>query len=1074
MRELQPVSSLCRLTADIFAQAYDDNVSLDSTLQSALEDLRIRFLSWGGNVGAFAPGNASIDYRLREDPDIEELLGSLLVQLNDDLRKALAPALESVLEEDEDDMESDDEEREYGRGMCSQSNDGMAAVITNDNISDIHSSSSSSVMSGSTDTCGSSSCSDGLNNGKAGTGHGYALVKRMEKAVGKLHQLSAVLRKTVSVNEDARIRAFIERRRDKDDKEQADLQTHARWYLGHCFPNMDQFLKDRLVDTIVFRRMMLLYRERHHRKLQQGYKCLPPPLLQVPGIVNSEELLEHVTTLASSDSTASSNHGRHTTASAFGSSALLSETNASSVDRDVFAAQQHGREGIINRHAVSVITRTGVIRRGKLDIPSAPKAQLKEGKSATCPFCFHVIEEEEVKQTSWPRHVLKDLRPYICLFPNCEQSQALFRTPEDWLAHIQTRHATVWCCLNPQHQSTTYGSGQALKEHFALQHPELSKEQANRLITNAAVAIPDVFSVLSKEMEMEAGVCPFCKTKPDASELLLNERKDGQEVEKPTVLYHHILQHLEALALKSLPETDLAEDASTDGSDGHTSLAQNSAGTRQAPSFTAELESAHYSDQKTEEITNLMSNFEDIPDMDFSMQEKYAKVITLVTGGLQRRDPSQNHLDIIKNDKILQHILMHQKQKTPVFRGSDVPFPPEGETRDGESEQSRSDASNLFPNIDSQYPTVGGVAGTPITAPAQPSPTSTADAPLPAEAKTMDGTSEQSRSDASDCLSDIDLQHPSAEGAPGTPIASSVQLSPQHMAAADALNFRGYQGNPRFDILLIKIGQPYLKTWGELKSFISEGPNHMQDDQRKQTLAFISKCQHAHVQLVLQSRQADTGELSSSQGLQRTISAEKLRWPPSTLPNRQFMQDTDVASVEASTTRGWNLGAVSQQESPATPFMKAIILDGIKREQKEARQRQEDRVLAESMPQVSEAQNQTADGIATFGETSPSAIVCPFCDFQNHNADVVELHISTMHNPEPTQTSPLTTTSVRFEGGEDGLIMAAEGFRQTSRQSETTKPAHGKASGVVPTASNHVLGPTKSSMWQDKLQRMQY
>jgi hypothetical protein len=50
---------------------------------SALEDQVGRFSIWAANIGVFAPGRASMDYRLSEAPEIRQLVLGLLETLED-------------------------------------------------------------------------------------------------------------------------------------------------------------------------------------------------------------------------------------------------------------------------------------------------------------------------------------------------------------------------------------------------------------------------------------------------------------------------------------------------------------------------------------------------------------------------------------------------------------------------------------------------------------------------------------------------------------------------------------------------------------------------------------------------------------------------------------------------------------------------------------------------------------------------------------------------------------------------------------------------------------------------------
>lgn len=60
----------------LFAQNIDNAESLDEKndlTRGTLQDEFVRFKLWGSNIGVFSDVHASLDFRLREIPDIAEL-----------------------------------------------------------------------------------------------------------------------------------------------------------------------------------------------------------------------------------------------------------------------------------------------------------------------------------------------------------------------------------------------------------------------------------------------------------------------------------------------------------------------------------------------------------------------------------------------------------------------------------------------------------------------------------------------------------------------------------------------------------------------------------------------------------------------------------------------------------------------------------------------------------------------------------------------------------------------------------------------------------------------------------------
>jgi hypothetical protein len=97
------VSALAVQCDKLLAEAQSDR-TLSSALRLDPTNLLTRFRIWAGNIGAFAPGNASVDYRLRDDDDVACIFISMLNAPEVAIARAVNPPL---LEEDEESDETD-------------------------------------------------------------------------------------------------------------------------------------------------------------------------------------------------------------------------------------------------------------------------------------------------------------------------------------------------------------------------------------------------------------------------------------------------------------------------------------------------------------------------------------------------------------------------------------------------------------------------------------------------------------------------------------------------------------------------------------------------------------------------------------------------------------------------------------------------------------------------------------------------------------------------------------------------------------------------------------------------------
>ncbi|CAP65468.1 uncharacterized protein PODANS_6_9690 [Podospora anserina S mat+] len=75
-------------------------------------------------------------------------------------------------------------------------------------------------------------------------------------------------------------------------------------------------------------------------------------------------------------------------------------------------------------------------------IPPIPKAAA-DGPFE-CPLCYMMITAKTTR--TWTKHVLADLRPYICLSPDCAMSTIDFQTRNEWMRHVLNKHWKTWTC----------------------------------------------------------------------------------------------------------------------------------------------------------------------------------------------------------------------------------------------------------------------------------------------------------------------------------------------------------------------------------------------------------------------------------------------------------------------------------------------------------------------------------------------------------------------------------------------------------------------------------------------------
>ncbi|RPA81007.1 hypothetical protein BJ508DRAFT_326847 [Ascobolus immersus RN42] len=558
------ISARCRETIETF-NAQLRNSTENEALRHALEDARTRFSVWTGNVGAFAPNNANIDHRLRDNHDVATVLLEMLNRLKDDLESLTDGHLLPVLEESEPEEDSDEE----GARDCSH-DEATDVYNPDDDYAEVESVNSSASSGLKPSSSNAASTKSNISPEQAHEDEFSETLASINSVLDRLFRFAAVLRSRTSSSENARVRSFMERRARDKTEDDLDFEESTRLFLFELpfFENAPRKLKERLYETMVLRRMTLLYRQRHQAKLKQDQRQILPSSTPLEESYTSAEFCGEdivdaadylltrpgLETLPTNQMVAPTRDVTIRPTYANSEGYKLSETNASSIN--IKMLNRYETASVSN---YSVITRDGATRRSQLDIPRAPKSQALNDGRIECPYCFQFIKAEETKEPRWSRHLLKDISPYVCIFTECGQgNDTLFRTPEEWHCHLQ-EHCTFWRCPNPEHEDFSYDSKLGLKHHFLSDHAgEFTESQASQLVDICVLYSGDPFEVIGGVFQIDGKDCPLCTMFSYESE----DESIVDEQSPQTKLLNHILMHLERLALRCLPVAGQEEDAS--------------------------------------------------------------------------------------------------------------------------------------------------------------------------------------------------------------------------------------------------------------------------------------------------------------------------------------------------------------------------------------------------------------------------------------------------------------------------------------------------------------------------------
>ena len=357
------VRGITRQCAVLFGRGLSSQ-SLDGQSSIDLENQLGRFKIWAGNIGVFAAGNASIDFRLRNDPDIKEVMIQMLTWL----RKCIEHLINPPLAETPTPKERD------SHHSSSSSSSSASLVLSLDAISNPDSIDQNLLQNVS-----------------------YNRLQVIHDVITRLYRLSAVIRKPISFSENTKVARFIDRAQDGQDRE--EYESHIRWQIQFRHPEASPLLIDRLANAVVFRRKKLLYRERHQQKLSQGVDdafmedlgSLLGSEVMKPGGSNTPQIRRHNSTFLKVAATVKTSS----------QTVPFSTTQASSVNRQ-------GINSYAKSVALSGMTKSAIARREKLDVPPPPQPE-GETTEAICPYCFEIVDKAKMARALWTS---------VCLSPN--------------------------------------------------------------------------------------------------------------------------------------------------------------------------------------------------------------------------------------------------------------------------------------------------------------------------------------------------------------------------------------------------------------------------------------------------------------------------------------------------------------------------------------------------------------------------------------------------------------------------------------------------------------------------------
>ncbi|KAF2455839.1 hypothetical protein BDY21DRAFT_61825 [Lineolata rhizophorae] len=485
-----PFAQVCVECFVKFLSAADTNNWTD---RDVVEELFARFNIWADNLGVFASEHASIDYRLRDSPEVRELIVGQLQKIQSHLEQELLSHRKD---------ESNEETRDHD-------------------------------ISSSTSTCSSDSepSTDELTNERPN-------LQSVKEAIGRLHRLAKAIRRPSVGTHNLKADNYTEYDEFGQDVIEGFRQC-AQTYVRFRLPDADETIQERLTEALTLRRRRFLYRRRHQIKLRtRSYTGYSGSLSISPSG------LEHVITSSSTDSTPRLvSSPTEIKCPANRAPTILSNTTATDLGNAKF-------ERDVESTIPSTVASSTMSFRHSFSIPPPPKSA-KNGLEFECHYCSLILPPQDAHTVRWKQHVWRDLEPYVCLFKDCSTPLRLFKDRSDWTKHMLSHTAVHWRCSAPVHQQETFSSEESYEAHMRSVHGQvISKKQlallSRRNMRQTPVSFESCPLCGKKTGELIGDMTP---SEEGGGNYFSQKDNPGAALE----MQKHIARHLQLLSIMSLP-----------------------------------------------------------------------------------------------------------------------------------------------------------------------------------------------------------------------------------------------------------------------------------------------------------------------------------------------------------------------------------------------------------------------------------------------------------------------------------------------------------------------------------------
>ncbi|KAL6899982.1 hypothetical protein GGI43DRAFT_54469 [Trichoderma evansii] len=342
-------------------------------------------------------------------------------------------------------------------------------------------------------------------------------VESMAREIALLHDLTRTIRRASKKANDVEEAISFRIEDEKGNNVEERLANYFAANIRHQFPRLSNIIRLRLAEAMVIRRRRIIYKRLRYPK--DPTKTIQPtiqPIIQQPNSIQTEDTV-----------IISQHAGRPEVMTHLKPMGLFI---SKSLDKIVTPVAPKSFQKAATPPVVSQLQAMSLRSHEDYAFPSPPK-HVPAATEVLCPFCLIMLPIQEVQnEERWRDHVMADLYPYVCLTDNCDRPDEIYRHSEEWLRHTR-KHSLRWRCASRAHNSMLFDTKDEYIGHLKSKHRRTVSDNQIAALANRSLQLT---GPLFKS-------CPFCGIEEQSGRGRLQE---------------HIIDHLQSLALKSLPPID--------------------------------------------------------------------------------------------------------------------------------------------------------------------------------------------------------------------------------------------------------------------------------------------------------------------------------------------------------------------------------------------------------------------------------------------------------------------------------------------------------------------------------------